>query len=192
MEIFQSSIGIAMVTTVVMASGGSEMSHGQSATSARPATAPTTGEAIKTYTFRNHTIRYPASWQLREKGGGAPATIYKPAGADSLTAWWYFDRKTDRQNRSAEQIRDDIDQSLAETFQGFKLKEKGSLKIDGKAAAFIRFEHAQGGVAAESRHVFVPTGDGFVIAISETSVAGDSANNSPKLNAITSSLRFPE
>jgi hypothetical protein len=157
-----------------------------------PSTSPATREATSTYTFRGHTLTYPASWRLREKGNGAPATIYKPAAAaDALTASWDFDRKTDRAHRTAEQIRDDVLQSLATTMKGFEMKEKGRLTIDGKAAAFVTFAHSVVNPPAVSRHVFIPTGDGFVIAIDETAVASVWVNEAPRLARITDSLRFP-
>ena len=169
------------------------------APSARPAhggepnAAPATQEATKTYTFRGHTIVYPQSWQLREKGGGGPATIYKPApgGGDATTATWDFDRKADRQGRTAEKIRDDVAAALAETMKGFELKEKGALKVDGKAAAFVTFKHSTVEPAAVARQVFVPTGDGFMIVIAESAVADTWETTSPQLDRITRSLRFP-
>jgi len=162
---------------------------------AEPTTAPATQGATKSYTFRGHTVTYPQSWRLREKVGGAgPATIYKPAAggaADALEAIWDFDRKTDRAKRTAEQIRDDVTEALATTMKGFKLKDKSTLTIDNKPAAAVTFEHATVDPPAVSRHVFLPTGDGFVLVIDETAVAHQWPAAGPQLDAITRSLRLP-
>jgi hypothetical protein len=172
-----SAVGIAMVGRV-LADG--------------PTSDSTTREATRTYTFRGHTIAYPESWRLREKGGGAPATIYKPAGAGAWTASWDFDRRQDRRNRTPEQLRDAVAESLAATMKGFKMKEKGQLTIDGKAAAFVTFAHSVVEPPVVARHVFVPTGDGFVIVVAEMAVVDDWENEAPRLDRMTRSLRFPK
>jgi len=157
---------------------------------------PAKREAAKTYTFRGHAIAYPESWKLREKTGGASpgasGTIYKPAGGDSFTAWWYFDRKPDPDNRKAEEIRDRIARSLATTMKGFKAKDKGSLTVDGRRAAYVTFEHAEVDPPCVSRHVFIPNGDGTVTMVAETAVAAEWDQDAPVLDGITRSIKFPK
>jgi len=158
----------------------------------QPSTRPATQSATKTYTFRGHTVSYPDSWRLREKPGGGPAMIYLPAGDDALSASWLFDRKSDRAQRTAEQVRDDIAAALAKTMKGFQLKDKGALTIDGRPAAYVTYTHAVVDPPAVERQIFVPTGDGFVIVAVESAVASVWEAESPKLDRITRSLRFPK
>jgi hypothetical protein len=150
-------------------------------------------DATKTYTFRGYTVAHPESWKLRDAGAGPTASqeIYKPAGADSMTAWWFFDRKPNTRNHTAEQIRDGMAASLAREMKGFKLKDKGSLTIDGKPAAYVTFEHSVVDPPCAARHVFIPAPDGSVTIIAESAVAAEWKSAAPELDRITRSIRFP-
>jgi hypothetical protein len=159
-----------------------------------PKTDSTPREATKFYTYRGYAVTYPESWKLRDAGAGPTASqqIYKPAGADSLTAWWFFDRKPNPRNHTAEKVRDGMAATMAQRMKGFKLKDKGTLTIDGKRAAYVTYEHSVVDPPCVARDIFIPTPDGSVTIIAETAVATEWKAASPDLDRITRSMKFPK
>ena len=157
---------------------------------APPGTAPSTREAsqLQTYQFRGYTVRYPATWRLRQNPGGRPASIYKPAG-DGFSAIWDFDRREDARRRTAEQVRDDIAKTLPATTKGFQLKDTGSFKLsDGTQAAYLTFAHTVAGPEAIERQVFIPQPDGAVIIAVELAPAASWEAELAALHEITMSV----
>jgi hypothetical protein len=147
-----------------------------------------TSQSTKTYSYKGYSVSYPDSWSVDEHDDGTAAYLYDHSDGVTRATWSILLIIENPKHQTAQKLRDNFIVVASKKHQDFALKEKGSVTVAGKQAAFARFACSVDGHRCIERNIIVPVDDDHFVLCREWALENDWEKESANLDRITKSF----